>query len=193
MLKRWLFLDIFFFVFKRCLWQPNETVWQNRNHESWTHEEASLSSSEQRVRFLFETSRIDAYSRLYFILAQGQKTTILHESFKERIDFLTATCRADSEKNEREKLILFINKWFLSLECALQNCQTFLSFGELKSKIECLTVRCFSKKNFRTFTNIFAKVTTFSTKTSYLIDVVVYIFDFVISMKKYEIMKSIDL
>ena len=134
----------FFFVFKSCLWQPNETVWQNRNHESWTHEEASLSSSEQRVRFLFETSRIDAYSRLYFILAQGQKTTILHESFKERIDFLTATCRTDSEKNEREKLILFINKWFLSLECALQNCQTFLSFGELKSKIECLTVRCFS-------------------------------------------------
>ena len=105
----------------------------------------------------------------------------------QRIVFLTATCRADSEKNEREKLILFINKWFLSLECALQNCQTFLSFGELKSKIECLTVRCFSKKNFRTFTNILAKVTTFSTKTSYLIDVVVYIFDFVISMKKYEI------
>ena len=135
------------------------------------------------MRFLFETSRIDAYSRLYFILAQGQKTTILHESFKERIDFLTATCRADSEKNEREKLILFINKWFLSLECALQNCQTFLTFGELKSKIECLTVRCFSKKNFRTFTNIFAKVTTFSTKTSYLIQGLVYFFDFVISKK----------
>ena len=102
-----MFLDIFFFVFKSCLWQPNETVWQNRNHESWTHEEeASLSSSEQRVRFLFETSRIDAYSRLYFILAQGQKTTILHESFKERIDFLTATCRSWFRKEWTRKVNL---------------------------------------------------------------------------------------